>query len=95
MEEIYPVNAQHYCNGHAAIIFTTIKLCIGMLYFFPYVFKNLVPTCQKTWCLVISKCSLMLFEVIIVASSENNIKPIYRPHGLNAGSTHSSFITVL
>jgi len=95
MKEIHPVNAQLYCSGYAAIIIATIKSCIGLLYFFHYVFKNSVPTCQKTLCLVISNCSLMLFGVIIVASSENNIKPIYTPCGLNAGSTHSSFTTVL
>ena len=92
---MYPVNKQLYCSGYAAIIIVTIKLCIGVLYFFHYVFKNSVLRSQKALCLVISNCSLMLFGVIIVAFSEINIKPIHTSCGLNAGSTNISFTTVL
>ena len=92
---MYPVNKQLYFSGYAAIIIAKIKLCIGVLYFFHYVFKNSVRTPQKTLCLVISNCSLMLFVVTIVAFSEKNIKPIHTPRGLNARSTHISFTTVL
>ena len=95
MREIYPVHKQLYCSGYAAIIIVTINLSVGSLYFFHYVFKNSVPTSQKTSCLVISNCSLMLFGVIIVVFSENNIKPIHTSCGLNAGSIHRSFTTVL
>jgi hypothetical protein len=86
MREIYPINMQLYCSGCAAIIIVTIKLYIGLLYFFHYVFKDSVPTSQKTLCLVISNCSLKLFGVIIVAFSENNIKTIQTPCELNVGS---------